>query len=207
MNNRIMIISLNSDPVLQYGTEHNGGQSKYILELGKNLVKDNWMIDVFTVRNPGSEGYKRITEGFYVYRIGLRDEKEYSYAIDEEDINQFTNSVIQFVTENKLIYDIILCCYWLSGIAGLKLKEVLGKNTLITFCSLGYFKQTAIGESQGLSYRIEKEKYIARHVDHIIATSNEEKKVLTEYYQVLGDKISIIPRGVDTDKFRKINGL
>lgn len=207
MNNRIMIISLNSDPVLQYGTEHNGGQSKYIFELGKNLVKDDWVIDVFTVQNPGCEGYTRITEGFYVYRIGLQKEKEYSYAIEEEDVNQFADSVIRFVTENKLIYDIILCCYWLSGIAGLKLKEILGKNTLITFCSLGYFKQTATGESQRLCYRIEKEKYIARHVDHIIATSNEEKKVLTKYYQVPRDKISIIPRGVDTNKFRKINGL
>lgn len=204
---RLMIISLNSDPVLQYGTEHNGGQSKYILELGKNLVKDNWEIDVFTVRNPGSEEYIRITEGFYVYRFDLPDGKEYSYAIDEEDVNLFTASVVRFVTENQLVYDIVLCCYWLSGITGLRLKEVLGKNTLITFCSLGYFKQGATGESPALSYRIEKEKYIARHVDHIIATSDEEKKVLTEYYQVAQDKISVIPRGVNTDKFRKINGL
>lgn len=201
-----MIISLNSDPMLQYGTQHNGGQSKYILELGKNLVKEDWEINVFTIKNSGSEIFTRITEGFYIYRFSLQDNREYSYGVDEDDINLLTESIICFIKENKLTYNIVLCCYWLSGIVGLNLKKILGKNILITFCSLGYFKQIATNESQDLNYRIEKEKYIAHNIDHIIVTSKEEKKVLIDFYEVLPNKISIIPRGVDTKKFKRING-
>ena len=205
--NRLMIISSNSDPVLQYGTKHNGGQSKYIFELGKNLVREDWEIDVFTIKNPNSEDSFQITEGFVIYRFNLQDNREYSYEVDENDINQITDPIIHFINGNNLRYDIVLCCYWLSGMVGLKLKKVFTKNTLITFCSLGYFKQAATGMSPHLSYRIDNEKYIAQNIDHIIATSNEEKRVLIDFYEVPSCKITVIPRGVDTKKFRKINEL
>ena len=207
MSNKLLIISLNSDPILQYGTQHNGGQSKYILELGKNLVMENWDIDIFTIRNTGSEKLVQITEGFFVHRFDLQDNREYSYEVNENDINHLTNSIIRFIDENKLQYNIVLCCYWLSAIIGLKLKEILKKNTLVTFCSLGYFKQMMSENPNSLNYRIDKEKYIAQNIDHIIATSDEEKKVLIEFYEVPSNKISVIPRGVDTKKFRKINEL
>jgi len=201
--NRLMIISLNSDPILQYGTEHNGGQSKYVLELGKNLVREGWNIDVFTIKNSNSEDIVSITEGFTVYRFPLLNSQDYSYSVKEEDISEITNSITHFIRENKYEYNMVLCCYWLSGIIGLELKKELSKNTLITFCSLGYFKELTPDNC----YRIDKETYIAQNIDHIIATSDEEKRILIDFYKAKPDKITIIPRGVDTNKFKKINEI
>ena len=201
--NRLMIISLNSDPILQYGTEHNGGQSKYVLELGKNLVKEGWDIDVFTIKNSNTEDVVSITEGFTVYRFPLPNSQDYSYSIKESDVNWVADSITHFINENKRDYSLVLCCYWLSGLIGLQLKDVLRKNILITFCSFGYFKEPGTSTS----FRIEKERYIAQNIDHIIATSEEEKRMLVNFYEALPDKITVIPRGVDTEKFKKINEI
>ncbi len=200
---KLMIISLNSDPILQYGTEHNGGQSKYILELGKNLIKEGWELDVFTIRNPGCKDIAIITEGFTVYRFPLPDNQPYSYAITKSDIEFVSNSISEYIANKSLKYDIILCCYWLGGMIGLKLKQQIGKNVLVTFCSLGYFKQ----QTPGINFRIKQEALIAQKIDHIIATSEEEKKILINYYNAPSSKISVIPRGVDTHKFKKIYDL
>jgi glycosyltransferase involved in cell wall biosynthesis len=200
---RLIIISLNADPIRSFGTEHGGGQAKYILELGKNLVLAGWCIDVITIKNYGHSEIQCITENFNIYRFSLPRHKDYSYSINESDIEFLSKNVIKFLRQNHFSYDLIFCCYWLSGIVGLKIKNEFLKNVLISFCSLGYFKKMGSKQPINIESRIATEIIIAKKVDHIIATSKEEKKVLTSIYKVSPDKISIIPRGIDLNVFYK----
>ena len=204
---KLLIISLNSDPILSYGTEHNGGQSKYILELGKNLVRKDWNIDIFTIKNSDGVLMESITEGFNIYRFPLPKGTNYSYNIEEKDIDFISMSIHNFININKKDYNIILCCYWLSGLVGMVLKKTLNKNTLISFCSLGFFKMQATGESSSLKRRIKYERIIAKELDHIIATSNEEKKILINEYLVDDKKITVIPRGIHSHNFFKVGEI
>lgn len=200
---KLLIISLNGDPLGQYGTEHAGGQVKYILELGRYLVREGWEIDVFTIRNGETSKESVVTEGFNIVRFSLPNEKDYSYSISEFDITTINTSIASYVIDNKCQYNLLLCCYWLSGIVGLSLREIIQRKMLMSFCSLGYFKRVLSDMPESLDARIETEKYIAQNCDHIIATSSEEKNVLIAEYRVSSDKISVIPRGVDLNVFYK----
>lgn len=199
----LLIISLNADPLKSLGTEHGGGQAKYILELGKNLVFEGWNIDVITIKNIGDSDIQSATECFNIYRFSLPDNKEYSYSINESDIDFLYESIKSFLIKKQCSYNLIFCCYWLSGIIGIKIKIDFFKNVLISFCSLGYFKKIGSNQTTNLDSRIEAEMMIAKDVDHIIATSNEEKKILTRIYKVTSNKITVIPRGVDLNVFYK----
>lgn len=185
------------------GTEHGGGQVKYILELGRYLVREGWLIDVFTIKNNDAPSVESITEGFNVIRFPLHDYRNYSYLISENDVSYLTEDMIYHIGQHDLCYDLLLCCYWLSGLTGLLIKEVIKKNMLMSFCSLGYFKRESANIPSNFDDRVKLERLVAEKCDHIIATSAEEKQILVEQYEIAPAKISIIPRGVDLDVFYK----
>lgn len=200
---KLLIISLNGDPLASSGTEHAGGQVKYILELGRYLVREGWYIDVFTIKNDDRPDKEHITEGFHVIRFPLPGNKNYSYQISEADIDCIQQAMIHYIDQHNIRYDLLLCCYWLSGLTGLHVKEIIKKNMLVTFCSLGYFKRELADTPSNLDGRIRSERMVAEKCDHIIATSAEEKQILVQHYNISPAKISIIPRGVDLDVFYK----
>lgn len=198
----LIIISLNADPLKSFGSEHGGGQAKYILELGKNLVLEGWNIDVMTIKNNGYSEFQSVTEGFNVYRFSLPENNDYSYSITESDIEYLYEQIRCFLKKEKHNYNLIFCCYWLSGIIGVKIRNEIFKNVLISFCSLGYFKKIGSNNSTAnLDLRIATEKKVANDVDHIIVTSNEERLTLINIYNVPTEKISVIPRGIDLNVF------
>ncbi len=203
MLRRLLIISLNGDPLGKYGTEHAGGQVKYILELGKYLVREGWEIDVYTIRNNGLPVYQSITEGFNIIRFSLPGDKNYSYQVTGDDINYLQKDIEDFVADKNPIYSVILGCYWLSGLIGLKISKLIQKKLLMSFCSLGYYKQQGLGMSGDLEMRIRTETEIAEACDHIIATTYEERNILKEQYHIPAEKITVIPRGVDLNVFYK----
>lgn len=200
---KLLIISLNGDPVASSGTEHAGGQVKYILELGRYLVRDGWFIDVFTIKNDDRPDLESITEGFQVIRFPLPGNKNYSYQVSDADIDHLQAKIMNYIDRHGLQYDLLLCCYWLSGLTGIFVKEHIQKNMLVSFCSLGYFKRESAITPSDLDSRIRTERFVAEKCDHIIATSAEEKQILVDHYEILAGKISIIPRGVNLDVFYK----
>lgn len=114
--------------------------------------------------------------------------------------------MVQFISRAKREYTVILSCYWLSGIVGLNIKKAICKNLLISFCSLGVYKKNASANHLTLEKRILAEIMLSQKSDHIIATTQEEKKIIeNEYneYKITGEKISVIPRGVDLNVFYK----
>lgn len=51
------------------------------------------------------------------------------------------------------------------------------------------------------------ERFLARHTDCIIAISESQKRELVELYKIApGEKVSVIPLGIDLDSFLKVRG-
>jgi len=125
----------------------------------------------------------------------------YCSDISKAEIDHLVHAITAHLQGSGSTYDVLFACYWLSGIVGLELKKTFQRKLLVSFCSLGYFKQMAC-TSGSLEPRIEIEKFIASQADHIIAASREEWEILANVYHVSTSKLSIIPRGVDLDVFQ-----
>jgi glycosyltransferase involved in cell wall biosynthesis len=197
----ILIVSINGDPLADLGTMHAGGQCKYILELGKHLVRDGWTIDVFTTLAPGSPELASIAVGFDVIRFPLADRRAYDGELTAKDIEILGTAMSNRAAASARPYDVILACYWYSALISLRIRALTHKRLIVTFCSLAYFKLQAV-ETPALVERLETEKRLAREADHVIATSKSERDVLVTTYKVPASHISVIPRGVDLDVFR-----
>jgi glycosyltransferase involved in cell wall biosynthesis len=197
---RLLIISVNGDPLVQLGTLHGGGQCRYILELGRRLVGAGWSIDVFTTLSGILPVREPITEGFWVIRFPLRDGRPYGYDIFQDDVPDLAEKMGAYVVRERTEYRLVLACYWLSGLVAEKLRPILGVPVVMSFCSLGYQKEQARGTGDCLA-RIDIERSIAASVDHVIAATGSEAAILESVYAVPRRKLTVIPRGVDVDLF------
>jgi D-inositol-3-phosphate glycosyltransferase len=113
---------------------------------------------------------------------------------------------LDFADKKSLQYDLIHAHYWLSGLAGQKLKDAWGVPMLQMFHTLGLIKQQ-IGrtpEEREGEDRIKGEKRAMRSADRIIASTQSEKNQLETLYDLNPQKISVIPPGVNVHHFYPI---
>jgi glycosyltransferase involved in cell wall biosynthesis len=92
--------------------------------------------------------------------------------------------------------------FWMSGLASLEAARPLGIPVLHTYHALGIVKRrNQGGKDTSPPGRLDAEALIAREADRIVATSNEERH---ELITMGGDpsRISVVPCGVDLDRFR-----
>lgn len=198
---RLLILSLNGDPLGDLGTEHAGGQCRYILEVGKRLVLHDWSITVVTIQNPGRSLREEITLDFEVLRIPLRNGAPYDPETCHAQLDSIEEDILITLADQGIQTDVILACYWLSAALALRLAPRMQGRVIVSFTSLGIYKRIT-GDSPFMALRLETERHIARHADHVIATTHEEAAVLRSEYALDERKLSIIPRGIDLDVFR-----
>jgi D-inositol-3-phosphate glycosyltransferase len=197
---RLLILSLNGDPLGDLGTEHAGGQCRYILEVGKRLVLHDWAITVFTVQNPGRGTREEITLDFDVLRVPLRNRAPYDPETTYAQLDDIDQHIMDALVREPAP-DVILGCYWLSALVGLRIAARVQRRLVVSFTSLGAYKRVT-GMSPFMDLRLESERRIVREADHVIATNHDEAALLLSFYGIEERKLSIIPRGIDLDVFR-----
>lgn len=200
---RLLIVSLNGDPLAELGAEHAGGQCRYVLEIGKRLAAYEWSSVVFTIQNGDAPQHQRVGLTFELWRVPLDGVASYEPVACLRQIETITARILDIIETHHVAADVILACYWLSGLAAVRLAESLDRKMVISFCSLGIYKATTSG-TQAMAERIALERYVASQASHIIATSSEEAHTLMRDYGTDSRKISIIPRGIDIDVFRPL---
>jgi len=197
----LVVISLNGDPLAELGREHGGGQCRYVLEITKRLAGRGWSSAVFTIGGATTPRHERIGTSISVWRLPLQGAPSYQPEPCLREIDSIAEGILTIIETQSLPADVILGCYWLSGLAALQVGHRLRCRVAISFCSLGAYKQTFSGEL-AMALRVALEREIVADADHIIATSAEEAETLRSAYDADPRKISIIPRGIDLDVFR-----
>ncbi len=193
-----MLISVNADPLGEFGLENQGGQNKRILELCKNLTFKGWYIDVFTTYYNNSELSTIVTSNFKVIRISTGKERNYDdNNFSENELNKFYQNLKKFIINEKITYSNILCFYWLSGVIGIRISKDLNLNFGISYCSLAIYKE----QSPSVKHRFTKEKEIAKQASLIIAQSNYEKNIIINRYEANIQNIRVIPGGINEKVF------
>jgi D-inositol-3-phosphate glycosyltransferase len=197
---RLAVLSMHSSPLAPPGTGDGGGMSVYVRELSSSLARAGVECDVYTrADEPGLPPVVSVEPGLHVHHVRAgplaRVAKESLFPLVEE----FTEGVLASMTSHQLP-DAIHANYWLSGIAGHKLKHTLELPLVSTFHTLARVKAEASPEeteAEEPSRRADAEAHVIGCSDAVLASCSVESDQIVDLYHADPSRIEIVPPGVD----------
>jgi glycosyltransferase involved in cell wall biosynthesis len=212
---RILLISDHGDPLAEIGSKESGGQNIFVLYLARYLSKRGVHVDIYTrwdKRN--KKEVVNITSLVRVIRIKSGPRHYVPRDTLFKHIDEFAANVIKKIEAENIKYDVIHANYWFSGLIGLEIAKKIKIKTIFTFHSIGKiryqvlrkFKEQKINNFL-FKKRMECEQKIVDNYDAVISTSPVEKAIIKRVFRANGGKVEVIPIGVDTNIFKRVNRL
>lgn len=211
----ILMISLHgyvaAEPEL--GKPDTGGQVVYVLELASRFSRLGVKVDLVTRRFENQPEFDRINENFRVWRIPFGGDDFIRKEDMHDHLSKFVTNFLTRFRNSEINYEIIYTHYWDAGWAGQKIAEELSIPHIHTPHSLGWWKKHNMGmqmsekvmeKNYRFNERIEKEFFVFQMCNHVIATTEPQYDLLTEHYDVLPRRISVIPPGMDENRFSPV---
>lgn len=93
-------------------------------------------------------------------------------------------------------FDIIHAHDWLTGVAGVKVKEETGKPLLVHIHATELDRASL--NPNPLIFSLEKE--VMERADKVVAVSNYTKEIITEYYGISPEKVEVVHNGFTNDQ-------
>ncbi len=213
--NNILMISLHgyvaAEPEL--GKPDTGGQVVYVLELAKRFSRLGRRVDLVTRRFEGQPEYDNINENLRVWRIPFGGSEFIRKEDMHDHIGNFVTNLLSAIRARNLRYDVIYSHYWDAGWAGQKIAEELEILHVHTPHSLGWWKQQNMGldlseaemeATYRFKERIRKEFLVYQMCDHVIATTEPQAELLKSAYDLLSQRMTVVPPGMDERRFSPI---
>ena len=203
---RIAFISDHASPLACIGTVDTGGQNVYVAQLAKYLVRQGYLVDVYTRRdNAEIDEIVNSEKGLRVIHIKAGPE----YNIAKEDLlwfmPEFRDNMIRFIVCNHLHYELIHANFFMSGLVACDIKKELDIPFVITFHALGRIRRIHQAEKDKFPQeRIDIEEMIVRQANHIIAECPQDRDDLIAHYRASPRNISIVPCGFSSSEFYPI---
>ncbi|NND33483.1 MAG: glycosyltransferase [Saprospiraceae bacterium] len=214
-NNNILVISLHgyvaAEPEL--GKPDTGGQVVFVLELAKRFSRLGRKVDLLTRQFEDQPEEDVMNDNLRVWRVPFGGKKFIRKEDMHDHISDFVTNTLSRIRRLGTRYDIIYSHYWDAGAAGQKIAEELEIPHVHTPHSLGWWKQNNMGVDMGKEEmeknyrfveRIRKEFLIYQMCDHLIATTVQQAEILMKHYDVLESRITVIPPGMDEDKYSPV---
>lgn len=207
---RIAMVSMHTCPLVTMGGKKAGGMSVYVRELAKVLGELGFEIDVFTRLKSRCQPQisHDLGSGNRVIHIEAGPESLETTTEIADYVDDFGKGIVTFIESDKgnKGYDLIHSHYWLSGLVAELLNKLLPSSIPVVqmFHTLGHLKNNiAADESQQADLRrLEGESHVIKHVASVIVAATEsEEKHLIDLYGADKNKISIVPPGVDIERF------
>jgi mannosylfructose-phosphate synthase len=194
----------------ELGKPDTGGQVVYVLELAERFSRLGKRVDLVTRQFENQPEYDDVNENYSVWRIPFGGKKFIRKEDMHDHLKKFvTNTLAAIKKENKK-YDVVYSHYWDAGWAGQKIAEELGICHVHTPHSLGWWKQHSMGSDMDekemektyrFKERIRKEYFVYQMCNYVIATTLPQVDLLVQQYDVLSKNCSMIPPGIDENKF------
>lgn len=214
--NNILMISLHgyvaAEPEL--GKPDTGGQVVYVLELAKRFSRLGRHVDLVTRRFENQPEFDEINNNLHVWRIPFGGEEFIRKEDMHDHIGNFVTNLLSAIRTRNNRYDIVYSHYWDAGWAGQKVAEELEIPHVHTPHSLGWWKRHTMGtdmsaEEMEATYRFEerirKEFLVYQMCDHVIATTEPQAELLKEQYDLLENRLTVVPPGMDEDRFSPVS--
>jgi mannosylfructose-phosphate synthase len=213
--NSILMLSLHGYVAArpELGKPDTGGQVVYVLELAKRFSRLGRRVDLVTRCFEDQPEFDEVNENFRVWRVPFGGPDFIRKEDMHDHLNDFVTNALSSIRARGYQYDVVYSHYWDAGWGGQKIAEELGIPHVHTPHSLGWWKQHNMGadmtaEEMEAKYRfterIRKEFLVYQTCDHIIATTEPQTTLLQSHYDVLDRHITVIPPGMDEDRFSPV---
>ncbi|HUP05524.1 MAG TPA: glycosyltransferase family 1 protein [Caldimonas sp.] len=202
---RIALISEHASPLATLGSVDAGGQNLYVLNVAKCLAKRGHRVDVLTRRDaPGLAATVDLRPGLRVVNLDAGPAR----FVPKEQLLRHMPAFLEAAREllqHSVAYDVVHANFFMSGLVGLRLKEIFGVPLVMTFHALGLVRREHQGPNDGFpAIRIDIERCIVRHAERLVAECPQDEADLVRLYGADPASISTIPCGVDLDEFAPV---
>jgi D-inositol-3-phosphate glycosyltransferase len=191
---RLAVLSLHTSPLAQPGQGDSGGMNVYVRELVSSLAQAGVQADVFTRRwDEETPEVVEVEPGFRVIHI---EAGPHDLAKEQlpDVVDAFADGVGKHLEQLGDV-EALHANYWLSGVAGHRLKHDLGLPLVSTFHTLARVKaETGDPEPER---RVRAEADVIGCSDAILASCRAEAEQLVRLYGADPTRIELVPPGVD----------
>ncbi|MBN1219796.1 MAG: glycosyltransferase [Anaerolineae bacterium] len=206
--NRIAMLSVHTCPLATLGGKETGGMNVYVRDLSREFSHRGIYVDVYTrSQNPAIPRVTtKLAERGRVIHIKAGPEQPYNKNKVYDHLDEFVRGVKTRVEIDQIAYDLIYSHYWLSGIAAASLRQSWDIPIVQMFHTLAEMKNRVAQTpaEREPEQRLNCEGEIMKFVNRLIAATPLEKNQMTWLYGADPDIISIVPPGVDLERFRPL---
>ncbi len=204
MIDQVAYLALHTSPLSQPGVGNAGGMNVYVDELAGTMAGRGVGAVVFTRRTDPS--LPEVTEPAPGYRVVCVDAgPAVPMGIGELAplVSTFAEGVVAWAARNNETFDVVHSHYWLSGWAGVLVKEALDLPLANSFHTLGMIKDAShrAGELTSTSVRLRTEHDVIALSDCVVAATPYEFDDLLEHYGASPQQLRVSPPGVNHDLF------
>ena len=199
---RIALISEHASPLAAIGSVDAGGQNIYVRNVAKCLARTGHHVDVLTRRDdPALLATVDVRPGMRVVHVPAGPPRFVRKEQLLMHMPAFANAACELF-QNSVDYDVVHANFFMSGLVGLRLKELFGVPMAMTFHALGLVRQEHQGSDDGFPpLRIDIERCIVRNADRLIAECPQDAIDLQRLYGARPQAVSTVPCGVDPAEF------
>jgi len=180
----------------------------YVRDLTRELGRKGIGVDVFTRSQDEHVPHvlHHLGHGNRVVHVPAGPETPLSRQDLANYLDEFTAGVKDFAESKEIEYDLIHCHYWLSGLAGLNLRETWNLPLIQMFHTLAIMKNRVArsGEEEPSDLRLESEAHLLQSADRVVAATPAEVAQIQWLYREDTSRVVVIPPGVDTSHFYPI---
>lgn len=175
-----------------------GGIASHVFDLSRALIRNGVETHVVTCNFPGAREYENI-DGVNLHRFEAyaAGDSFLSWALRMQE--NMERRGCDLINSLKGV-DVIHAHDWLSGVAGIGLKNLYRKPLIITMHSTEYGRRTGIhNDLQACIHEIEG--WLCYESWRIITCSYYMRDHVSWCFHIPENKICVIPNGVDVTKF------
>ena len=201
---RLAVLSLHTSPLAQPGTGDGGGMNVYVRELTTALARAGVECDVYTrAWSPALPATVEVEPGFRLHHVPAGPLAPVAKEALESVVDEFADNVgarMRADAGEGTGFDAIHANYWLSGIAGHRLKHELGLPLVSTFHTLARVKARSSPEELRADEphrRAEAEAQVMACSEVMLASCSVEVDQLAELYGADLSRIRVVAPGVD----------
>lgn len=191
---RLAVLSLHTSPLVQPGSGDSGGMNVYVRELVSALAHAG--VDCTCYVRTGQAGLPRevaVEPGFRVVHVDAGPPELPKEALPDT-VAPFTAGVLEHLRVGGGA-DVLHANYWLSGLAGHRIKHEANLPLVTTFHTLARIK--AAGGDPEPARRERAEAEVIDCADAICVSGPEEEAQLRQLYGDPPGRIEIVAPGVD----------
>ncbi|WP_026311283.1 glycosyltransferase [Parafrankia elaeagni] len=203
---RVAMLSMHTSPLEQPGTGDAGGMNVYIIELARQLAALGTEVEVFTravsSRLPPTA---EIVPGVTVRHVPAGPYEDIGRAELPAWLCAFTADVLRTEAGYEAgWFDVVHSHYWLSGQVGRSVARRWGVPLVHTSHTLAKVKNASLadGDRPEPDLRLRGEQAVIDSASRLIASTQTERRHLTDLYGAAPSQVDVVAPGVDLDVFR-----